>query len=111
ILGFFLPIISINDKRKVRERAIVKALPVYLDYLTMAVQAGMNLSGALNQAVEKGPKGALHAEFARVLRDMKAGMSRLDALRTMAEKLDIREINTFVNAVAQCEKTGSGIGE
>jgi tight adherence protein C len=71
----------------------------------------MNLSGAITQAVEKGPKGILNWELQRVIRDMKAGMSRLEALRAMAERLDIKELTTFVSSVAQSEKTGSSIGD
>lgn len=110
-IGFFLPSITLREKRKQREKEILKMLPVYLDFFTMAVQAGMNLSGAITQAVDKGPRGILNWEFQRVIRDMKAGMSRVDALRVMAERLDIRELSTFVSAVAQSEKTGSSIGD
>jgi tight adherence protein C len=110
ILGFYLPSIKLNDKKKNREKAIVKALPIYLDYLTMAVQAGMNLSGAIQQAVDKGPDGPLRVEFSKVIRDIRAGMSRVDAIRSMAERLDIREINAFSTTVVQAEKTGASIG-
>jgi len=111
VIGFFLPSLTLRDKRKTREKDILRMLPVYLDFFTMTVQAGMNLSGAITQAVEKGPKGILNWELQRVIRDMKAGMSRLEALRAMAERLDIKELTTFVSSVAQSEKTGSSIGD
>lgn len=111
MLGAMLPHLTLKDMRKRREKDIVRALPVYLDFLTMAVQAGLSLSGGIKQAVEKAPKGPLRDEFQRVLRDIKAGMSRLDALREMADRLDIRDINSFVIAIAQAEKTGASIGE
>ncbi len=91
--------------------AIVKALPTFLDFLTMGVQAGMNVSGAIGQAVEKGPEGPLRQEFEKVIRDVRAGMSRVDALKAMAERLEIREITTFVTAIAQAEKTGASLTE
>jgi tight adherence protein C len=110
VLGFYLPRMKLQDRKKTRERAIVKALPVYLDYLTMAVQAGMNLSGAIQQAVDKGPEGPLKVEFNKVIRDIRAGMSRTDAIRTMAARLDIREINAFSTTIIQAERTGASIG-
>ena len=110
ILGFYLPSIKLNDRKKSREKAIVKALPVYLDYLTMSVQAGMNLSGAIQQSVDKGPDGPLKIEFSKVIRDIRAGMSRVDAIRSMAERLDIREINAFSTTIIQAERTGASIG-
>jgi tight adherence protein C len=110
VLGFYLPSMKLQDRKKTREKAIVKALPVYLDYLTMAVQAGMNLSGAIQQAVDKGPEGPLKVEFSKVIRDIRAGMSRTDAIRTMAARLDIREINAFSTTIIQAERTGASIG-
>lgn len=109
-LGFAMPLSSITSKRKKRELQLTKELPVYLDFLTMAVQAGMNMSGAIAQAVSKGPEGALRYEFQKVQRDMKAGMSRSSALREMADRLEVRDITGFVTAVVQAEKTGASVG-
>lgn len=111
VLGFLLPHISMRDRRKTREREIVRALSIYLDFITMAVEAGLNLNGALLQAVDKGPEGPFKVELHRVLRDIKAGMGRVDALRLMSERLGIREITTLVSALAQAEKTGASVGQ
>ncbi|GAA0398625.1 hypothetical protein GCM10009133_04330 [Cocleimonas flava] len=110
-VGLFLPLISLNDRRKNRELKIVKALPIYLDYITMGVQSGLNFSGSLIQATEKGPEGPLKRELMIVQRDIRAGISRLDAMRNMAERLDIREITSLVSTIAQAERTGSDLGE
>jgi len=110
-IGFVLPLISANDRRKKREKDIIRSLPVYLDFITMAIEAGMNLSGAMQQAVEKGPPGPMGVEFNSVLRDVRAGMSRIDALRMMAERLNLREINSLVAALAQAEATGASLSE
>ncbi len=111
LLGFFMPKITLRDLKKKREKAIVRALPTYLDFLTMAVQAGMNMTGAVQQAVDKGPPGPLNVEYKKVLRDIKAGMARTDAIRELAERNDIREINSFTTAVIQAEKTGASVGD
>lgn len=111
LVGFFLPLISLNDRRKSRELKIVRALPIYLDYITMGVQSGLNFSGSLMQATEKGPEGPLKRELMVVQRDMRSGISRLDAMRNMAERLDIREITSLVSTIAQAERTGSDLGE
>lgn len=110
IVGWILPSLSLADRRKKREALILKQLPTFLDFLTMAVQAGMNLSGALTQAIEKGPTGPLKVELEKVMRDIRAGMHRVDALRSMAERLELKEVTSFVTAVAQAEKTGSSLG-
>ncbi|GGZ98371.1 hypothetical protein GCM10008090_03520 [Arenicella chitinivorans] len=111
LLGFFLPLISANDRRKKREKEILKSLPTFLDFITMAIEAGMNLSGAMQQAVEKGPPGPLGVEFNTVLRDVRAGMSRIAALRLMADRLNMKEINSLIAALAQAEQTGASLSE
>lgn len=111
LVGFMFPLLKLNDLRKTREKQIVRALPTFLDYIVMAVEAGLNLSGAIAQAVEKGPDGPLRIEFQKVLRDVKAGMSRLDAIRAMADRLNVREVTSFAGALAQAEKTGASVGQ
>jgi tight adherence protein C len=110
LVGWVFPLLKLNDLRKAREKLIVRALPTFLDFITMAVEAGMNLSGAIAQSVEKGPEGPLRIEFQKVMRDVKAGMSRMDSIRAMAERLNVREITSFSSALAQAERTGASLG-
>jgi tight adherence protein C len=67
LLGFLFPNVWLADTRKRRELAVIRSMPVYLDFITMCVEAGLNLSGALAQAMEKAPPGPLRNEFAIVL--------------------------------------------
>ncbi len=109
VLGFILPDIWLRDTRKRREIAVIRAMPVYLDFITMAVEAGLNLQGALSQAMEKAPKSPLRNEFGIVLRDLRSGLPRAEALRRMADRLDVREVTSFVSAMIQAEKMGSSM--
>ena len=108
-IGFMLPIIWLSDTRKKREKDVILAMPSFLDFITMAVEAGLNLTGALGQAMEKGPTGPLRNEFAIVLRDLRSGVPRSDALRRMADRLDINEVSSFVSAMIQAERMGSSL--
>ncbi len=109
LLGFMFPSIWLSDTRKKRDNAVIRTLPVYLDFITMCVEAGLNLQSALGQAMEKAPPGPLRNEFSVVLRDLRAGLSRADALRRMAERLDIQEITSFVSSIIQAEKMGASL--
>ncbi len=109
LVGFLLPDIWLSDTRKRRESDVIRTLPVYLDFITMCVEAGLNFQGALTQAMEKAPPGALRNEFAIVLRDMRSGLARADSLRRMSERLDISEITSFVSAIIQAEKMGASL--
>ncbi len=109
VFGFFFPEIWLLDMRKRRQNDVMRAMPVYLDFISMSVEAGLNFIGALNQAMEKGPRGALRNEFAIVMRDLRSGFSRADALQRMADRLDVRDVTTFVRAVIQAERMGSSM--
>jgi tight adherence protein C len=110
LIGNFYPLIWLSDVRKRREKEILKALPVYLDFITLAVEAGLNLTGAIKQAMDKGPQGALRNEFQMVTRDLRAGVPRADALRRMEMRLNMKAITSFVGTVIQAEKMGASVG-
>ena len=109
LLGFLFPEVWLNDTRKRRTSSVIRTLPVYLDFITMCVEAGLNLQGALGQAMEKAPPGPLRNEFGIVLRDLRSGLSRAEALRRMADRLDITEITSFVSSIIQAEKMGASL--
>jgi len=109
LVGYYFPLVWLRDTRQRREKAVIRALPVYLDFITLAVEAGLNLTGAMQQAMQKGPPGPLRNEFSTVLRDLRSGVSRGEAMRRMAERLDIPDITSFVNAMVQAERMGSSM--
>jgi tight adherence protein C len=109
-LGFVYPRVWLKDTLKKRQALIVKALPVYLDFLTMGVEAGLNMAGAIGQAVAKGPAGPLKNEFAFVIRDLRSGLTRAEALRRMDERVRIAQVTSFISAVIQAERMGASLG-
>lgn len=110
LCGWAYPGIWLKDRLKARRAELLKGLPFYLDIITLCVEAGLNLQGAMNQAVLKGPPGALREELQKVLRDMRAGKSRSSALRDMAERLNEPVVSQFVTAVIQAETMGMNLG-
>ena len=110
LAGFFFPSVWLGDVQAKRLKAVQKTLPVYLDFLTMAVEAGLNMTGAINQAMDKGPPGPLRHEFFLVVRDLRSGLSRSEALRRMDARLHMSEITSFVGTVIQAERMGARIG-
>lgn len=110
LFGFLYPRVWLKDSLKKRQKLIVKALPAYLDFLTMGVEAGLNMAGAIGQAVAKGPDGPLKNEFAFVLRDLRSGLTRAEALRRMDERVKVPQVTSFINAVIQAERMGASLG-
>lgn len=110
-IGFLLPELNLYERKKKIDMEIVRALPVYLDFLTMTVEAGMNLNNAIMQAVQKGPEGHLNHELQMVIRDIKAGSGKIEALEKMSERLQIQDITNLVAALSHADKTGAMIGK
>jgi tight adherence protein C len=50
-------------------------------------------------------------EFGRVINEMEMGITRRDALRNLADRIDIREISSFVALIVQTEQLGMSISD
>ena len=110
LFGFYYPEIWLRENTTKRHNQIFRALPFYLDIITLSVEAGSNLTGAFTQAVKKTEDGPLRMEINRVLRDIRAGKPRSEALRAMADRVDLSGINSLVSSLIQADKTGSSLG-
>ena len=110
VLGWSYPAIWLNDQLEARKKELLRSLPFFLDIITLCVEAGLNMQGAINQAVLKGPKGAMRDEFQRVMRDIRAGKGRAASMREMADRLDESAVSNFVTAVIQAEVMGMNLG-
>ena len=108
--GFYYPELWIKESAMKRKADILSRLPFYLDIITLAVEAGTNLTGGLTQAVAKSGDSPLRSEFSRVLRDIRAGKTRSDALREMAERSGSPALVGVVSSMIQAERTGSSLG-
>lgn len=110
LAGWSYPAIWLRDRIHARRRELLKTLPFYLDIITLCVEAGLNMQGALTQAVAKGPKGVLRDEFQRLLRDIRAGKSRAASMRSLSARLSESSVTAFTTAVIQAESMGMNLG-
>jgi len=53
---------------------------------------------------------ALSVEFGELLRQIRLGRSRAEALRDFADRVDMPEIVSFTSSLIQAEELGAGIG-
>lgn len=109
-LGLVYPAIWLKEKIDARRREVLKTLPFYLDMITLCVEAGLTLNGALKQATLKGPAGVLRQEFHRILRDIRAGKLRAEAMRAFAARLEEPSVTVLVSAIIQAENLGMNLG-
>ena len=104
------PVQRLRERIQRRKRAMARELPFLLDMVTLCVEAGLNLHGALRQAAHNGPAGPLRDELRHTLSDMRTGVVRSDALSQWAERCDLAALHHFVAAIAQAEQTGMSLG-
>jgi tight adherence protein C len=96
--------------RRVDERkaAMQRDLPDVIDLLVISVEAGLGFEGALGRVVQNVP-GELSDEFSRMLQETRVGVSRNQALRSLAERTDVDDLNTFIMALTQADAFGVSI--
>jgi tight adherence protein C len=109
--GMFYPQLWVNDQVKKRHLAISRALPYNLDLLTLSVEAGLDFTAALAKVVEKGKAGPLREELQMVLKQLKMGKTREEALKSMVVRVDLPALTTFVTALIQADKMGTSLGK
>ncbi len=95
ILGYRLPFGYIQGKAKTRQHEIRKALPFTLDLISISVEAGMALDGAMQIVMEKST-GPMSEELNLTLREIRLGKGRNEALIDMGERLGVDELKSFV---------------
>jgi tight adherence protein C len=107
-LGWVVPETMMQSKAKHRGKEIQRDLPDILDLLTVSVEAGLGFDAALVKVVER-KKGPLADEFGTVLREIRVGKPRRDALRELSERVTVDDITSLVSAVIQADQLGVGI--
>jgi tight adherence protein C len=110
VFGFYYPEIWLRETTGARDKQIFRELPFYLDLITLSIESGTNLTGGISQAVQKSPEGPLKLEFSRVLRDVRAGKTRAQALREMTDRISNDSVKNVISGMIQAEKAGSSLG-
>jgi len=110
LIGFIYPQMWLRSKIRSRQNAAMKALPDALDLLTICVEAGLGFDLAMQRVSEKWDD-PLSRDFGRVIRDIQLGKARKDALRDMANRLDVTDVTSFVAAIVQTEQLGVSIAK
>jgi len=110
ILGFFFPQLMLSSVINRRQKNIRRAMPDALDLLTICVEAGLGFDAAMSKISEKW-QTELSLAFARAIREIQLGKLRREALRTMADRIGIAEMTSFVAAVIQSEQLGVSLAK
>jgi tight adherence protein C len=110
LLGFTLPNYWLLGRVKSRQKEILRALPDALDMMTICVDAGLGLQGAM-QIVCDNWDNALVEEFTRIMAEIRLGRSALEALEGMGQRTRIKEVTSFVSSLSLAHKLGISIAD
>jgi len=110
-LGFYLlPTLWLSSRIGKRQTEIVKALPDALDLLTISVEAGLGFDAAMSKVAEKW-ENELSLAFSRVIQEIQMGKLRREALRDMADRMEVTDVSSFVAAIIQADQLGVSIAK
>jgi tight adherence protein C len=106
----FLPTLWLRARMQRRQHSVRKGMPDALDMLSVCATAGLGFDQSL-QRVSEHWDTPIGQEFGRVISEMEMGLSRRDALRNLADRVDIQEISSFVALILQTEQLGMSISD
>jgi tight adherence protein C len=111
--GYYLPNIILSRTASERQREIFENIPDALDLMTVCVEAGLSMERALAKvAAEIVVKSAVLAqELQLVLMEMRAGFSKEKALRNLALRSGVDDVDTLVAMLIQADRFGTSMGD
>lgn len=104
-IGFYLPVLWLDQLVRARRAEIEAALPNALDVVAISMEAGLGLDRALEQLVRH-QEGPLTLLVARALREIELGRPRADALEEMASATGVEDFTALVRSIIHAERTG-----
>ncbi|MEI6970998.1 MAG: type II secretion system F family protein [bacterium] len=107
--GFFFPTIRVRDRIKSRHELVAVALPDAVDLLTISVEAGLDFMTALRRVVDKQRPGPLKDELDRFFRQIELGRTRRDALKELANRVQLDDLSNTCSSLIQADRLGSSI--
>jgi tight adherence protein C len=112
-LSLMAPRAFINNRANARRQKLEHEFPDALDLMVVCVEAGLGLEAAfvrVGQEIRESHPFMANA-LDRVSQELRAGRSRIDALRSMADRTDVDPIKSFVALLIQTDTLGTSIGQ
>jgi tight adherence protein C len=109
--GFFGPDLAVSHLIKRRQETMDLAVPEALDLLVICMEAGLGIDQAMARVADeiRLTSPPLAEEFQIISREQRAGKLRLDAWRSMAERVNLESMSQLVSMLVQTERFGTPI--
>jgi len=109
-MGWWGPDLWLQRAGRLRQEAIERSLPDFLDILAVSVRAGLGYRLALRR-VSEALEGPVSDEMLTVLRQMELGQDRREAFLALRERNKSESLKSFVAAQLQAEELGVPLAE
>lgn len=107
---FILPLLYLFSMKKARMKKLVNQLPDVFELLGQALRAGHSLASGMQVVAKELPDPA-GTEFGRVFHEQNLGLKIEDALKNMADRVDLLDVRFFVTAVLIQRQVGGDLAE
>jgi tight adherence protein C len=113
LAGLYLPAVWISARADRRQRELLNGFPDALDLMLVCVEAGLGLEAAFSRVGEEmvSSHPLIAEQLGTVVLELRAGRSREDALRRLADRTEVDEIRAFATLLIQSTKLGSSVGQ
>jgi tight adherence protein C len=111
-LGLIVPRAVVDNRAGARRTQLEEEFPDALDLMVVCVEAGLGLEAAFIRVADdvKESHTRIAEEFSRMSDELRAGRSRADALRNLADRADVDAVKSFVALLIQTDSLGTSIG-
>ncbi|WP_341319188.1 type II secretion system F family protein [Paraburkholderia sp. IMGN_8] len=112
-IGYYLPNVALARKVRLRQLTIFEDFPDALDLLTVCVEAGLGLDASLMKVADEMhlKSRTLSDELQLLLLELRAGSSKETALKNLALRTGVEDIDVLVAMLIQAERFGTSMGD
>ena len=113
VCGYYSPSIWLKHAIAERQDALQRAIPDALDLMVVCVEAGLGLDQAIARVGQEVSQGhpALGDELNVLSQELRTGVQRQTALRSLAHRTDLEEVRNLVALLVQTDRFGTSIGQ
>ena len=85
-------------------------MPFVVDMLALSIEAGLDFIAAIAKVLEKAPPSPLVDEFEILLKEIRVGSSRAEALRQFSWRNQSIVVSSFCATLISADSVGASIG-
>ena len=110
LICWFLPLAYVDSTGRRRRDSIERTLPDVIDLLVVTLEAGLSLPQSLRLAASR-LRGPIAQEMRLTLQEQNMGLTLVEALANLQQRVDTPAVRLFSRSIAQGESLGVPISQ